>query len=162
MQSGNLAYKLPPEEEYELSKERAKAYRIKKKQRKMHKIKYIRRIICIVMVAGAATYMISTYVTVSETKSEISDLQAELTQLQSTNSQMMFELEQSVDLANIEKEATERLGMQRPEKYQTIYVDIQQESKTETTSQSVEGVQNRIGKFFETLKENIIERFSIK
>ncbi len=159
--SDNLAYKLPYEE---LDPEYAKraALRKKKKQRKMHKRKYMTRIICIILIASAATFMISKYVAVNETKSQIKALQSQLDELQSTNTQMMFELEQSVDLATIEKEATERLGMQRPEKYQTIYVDIQQEDTTDTTSGSVEGAQNRIAKFFNNLKENIIDKFSIK
>ncbi len=158
--SSNLAYRLDYDDPV-IQDAKIKAYRKKKNQR-MHKIKYIRRIVCILMIASAAMFMISKYVSVNETRSEIDSLRSQVEELQATNSQMMFELEQSVDLAAIEKEATQRLGMQRPEKYQTIYVDIQQEDKTETTSQSVESAQSRIGKFFSSLKQNIIDMFSIK
>ncbi len=47
--------------------------------------------------------------------------------LQSVNAQVVagqFEIERNMDLKKIEEEATQRLGMQRPTKAQTVYVNM--------------------------------------
>jgi hypothetical protein len=71
-------------------------------------------------------------------------------------------LEQSVDLTEIEKEATNRLGMQRPEKYQTIYVNVKQDDVTEMTAGEVEGFRNRVTLMLKSLGSYIVELFSIE
>lgn len=164
MEYGNLAYKL---DEEDIRRRKPVKKRRKKPQKReqaimLYKAKYIRRMAAVIVLALAAGFMISKFVTVNETEAEIASLQNELTQLQSTTSQMVFELEQSVDLSKIEKEATERLGMQRPEKYQTIYVNLSKDDNTEQTAGEVEGFSVRIAKGFEAIKENIINFFSIK
>ncbi len=165
MDHGNLAYKY--EESFRQPQRRPEPRRRKKPQKReravmLYKMKYLRRIAAVVVLALAAGFMISKFVAVNETQSRIESLQSELAQIQATNSQMVFELEQSVDLSQIEKRATEELGMQRPEKYQTIYVNLSQGDSTEQTAGEVESFSVRVSKMFENIKENIIEFFSIK
>ena len=115
-----------------------------------------------VIAAAAASFMITKFVAVYETNQEISRLEAQVTDMQSATSQKIFEMEQSVDLANLEQEAKDRLGMQRPEKYQTIYVDVKQDDVTEVTAGEVEGFTHSVAKWFGKIKEHIVEAFSIK
>ena len=164
MAYSNLAY----EQEYEIPVSRKKKRpqqnkTVKRNHNQMlNKVKNIRRICAIVVLAFAAGFMISKFVTVHETQEEIAALQKELTDLESVTSQKVFELEQSVDLAKIEEEATTRLGMQRPEKYQTIYVDVKQDDVTEMTAGEVEGASKRISRVFKNIGSYIVKLFSIE
>lgn len=119
-------------------------------------------IVSILALAVSAAFMISKFVTVNERRDEIAQLEETLANAEAETSQKSFELEQSVDLTEIEKEATTRLGMQRPEKYQTIYINVPTDDVTHTTAGSVEGVNNSLKNFFNKIFSDIIEFFSIK
>lgn len=156
---GNLAYELEPQTNQQVQKVRKR--KIKKDQAQMRKVKNLKRILYVVIMAFAAGFMISKFVAVHETQQEIASMQKELASMQSYTSQKVFELEQSVDLTKIEQEASSRLGMQRPEKYQMIYVNVKQDDMTEVTAGEVESLGNRIGEAVHKLMGNIIELFSI-
>ncbi len=167
MNYGNLAYKLP--EQYtppvrkrrNIQKNRVIADKRKREQMR-YKVKNFRRIAAITVMALSAGFMISEFVTVNETGQEIASLQKELNTIESATSQMIFDMEQSVDLAEIERQATTRLGMQRPEKYQTIYVNVKQDDYIESTADEVEGLGNGMMSMLKKLGGNIVQFFSIK
>ena len=54
------------------------------------------------------------------------------------------------------------MGMQRPEKYQTIYVNVKQEDMTEKTAGEVEGFGHGIVSVLKKIGGNIVQFFSIK
>lgn len=116
----------------------------------------------IITLSVSAAFMISEFVTVNEKRSEIAGLEEKLANAESATSQKMFELERSVDLSEIEREATTHLGMQRPEKYQTIYINVPTDDVTHTTADSVEGVNNSLKIFFNKIISDIIDFFSIE
>ena len=97
----------------------------------------------------------------ADTQQEIRALTNELEEKQSYTSQKVFEMEQKIDLAEVERKATE-LGMQRPDKHQIIYVDVKTEDVTEVTAGDVEGIKNRSANFFDRVKKNIMGVFSIQ
>lgn len=171
MEYGNLAYKLPRqyEEPKRRRKPQTKTARVPKvktvkrnREQMLVRSKNIRRICVTIVIAMSAGFMISQFVTVNETKQEVAMLESQLSELESVTSQMVFDLEQSVDLTEIEKEATTRLGMQRPEKYQTVYVNVKQDDITEKTADEVEGIGKGIISVFKKIGSNIVEFFSIK
>lgn len=166
MEYGNLAYKLPQRYEKPIYRRRPQEnnVRIVKRNREQMLIrgKNIRRICVVIALAMSAGFMISEFVTVNETKQQVASLQKELDQIESATSQMVFDMEQSVDLAEIERQATTRLGMQRPEKYQTIYVNVRQEDYTESTAGEVEGIGNGITSLLKNIGGHIVQFFSIK
>lgn len=102
---------------------------------------------CVALLALCAGFMISRNVTVYESKNMVAEKQKELNQLKEYSSQKAFELDQSLDLEKIEETATKKLNMVRPEKYQTVYVNIRQEDVTEVTSDEVEGIRGIFGIF---------------
>ncbi len=128
----------------------------------LHKVKILRRMCCTVVITLAAVFMITKFVAVNETASEVESLTKQLEAAQAANSQKVFEVEQSIDLAALEKEAESRLGMQRPSKNQTIYVNVKSDDKTETTAQEAEALSSRLSKWFGEAWSKIIEYFSIK
>ncbi len=168
MEYGNLAYKLPerydePNKRRKPQENRVRVKVVKRNREQMlSRSKNIRRICAIVAIALSAGFMISKFVSVNETNQEIASLQKQLTALEASTSQMVFDMEQSVDLAEIEKEATTRLGMQRPEKYQTIYVNVRQDDMTEKTADEVEGFWKSLISGLKKLGSNIVQFFSIK
>lgn len=72
----------------------------------------------------------------------MSKLQKELNSLKEYSSQKAFELDKSIDREAIEREAKTRLNMVRPEKYQTVYVNVKQDDVTEVTAKDAEGVKS--------------------
>ena len=128
----------------------------------LNRSKNIRRICAILVLSLSAGFMISEFVAVNETKQQVALLEKELSAAESVTSQKMFELERSVDLSEIEEEATSRLGMQRPEKYQTIYVNVKQNDVTEKTAGDVESVTSRTLSGLKKIGSNIVSFFSIK
>ena len=135
---------------------------VKKRRINEHTKIMIRRILCIAMGTASALFMISRYVVVNDGREQVAVLEKNLTNEEAKTSQKSYELEKSVDLSEIEKEATTRLGMQRPEKYQTIYINVPTDDVTHKTSDSVEGIGNTLKAFFKKIGSDIIDYFSIK
>ena len=105
--------------------------------------------------------MISKNVQMHETSDKIKQLQSELSMLESNTSQKMFELEQSVDLNSVEEIASTRLNMQRPEKYQIVYINVPSEDVAKVTADKVEGAGNRVGSMAENVKKNFLGIFDL-
>lgn len=160
---GNLALK---EYEYQTEKKKntkRKSIKVKRNREQMlNRKKSIRRMAAVIVMAISAGFMISEFVAVNETRQQLRELTKELDSQEAVTSQKIFELEQSIDLDEIEKIATTRLGMQRPESYQTIYVNVKSDDVTEATAGEVEGVGNSIAAFFKNIGSYIVNAFSIK
>ena len=162
MAYSNLAYKY--DNLSVMEDEDAKIREEKKREAKKIKIRQQRRLnfflICsIIALSMAAYFMISKNVQLHETGDEIAKLENELAMLESNASQKIFELEQSVDLNAVEQIATTRLNMQRPEKYQIVYVNVQTDDVTEVTAGNVEGVKNQLGNMANNMKKNFFGIF---
>ncbi|MBQ3553604.1 MAG: cell division protein FtsL [Clostridia bacterium] len=87
----------------------------------------------ILLVAMAAFFVLCRGVMITETTNRIEKSQKELSNLVATNKRMEMEIEEALDLKNVESVATEKLGMRRPEKYQTVYVTLPQVDHVEKT-----------------------------
>lgn len=159
---GNLAY----DEDYDAPLRRKTPQKQQRtspvRRPRRDRMRYIRYICAIIIMALSAGFMISTFVTVHETRDSVAALEDELAEMEAITSQKAFDLDHSVDLATIEEEATSRLGMQRPEKYQTIYVNVDMEDVTEKTANEVENAGGKITGALKSIIGNIVEFFSIK
>lgn len=165
MAYGNLAYKYDNLERIREEEDRIRSE--KKQQSAKAKLKEQRRlnfflVAGILLLSLAAYFMISKNVKVHETSNEIARLQSELAELEANTSQKMFELEQSVDLDEVEKTASSKLNMQRPEKYQIVYISAQSEDVAQVTADNAEGVANRVGSMAENVKKNVLGIFGVR
>lgn len=165
MAYGNLAYKYDNLERIREEEDRIRSE--KKQQSVKAKLKEQRRlnfflVAGILLLSLAAYFMISKNVKVHETSNEIARLQSELAELEANTSQKMFELEQSVDLDEVEKTASSKLNMQRPEKYQIVYISAQSEDVAQVTADNAEGVANRVGSMAENVKKNVLGIFGVR
>lgn len=138
---GNLAYDLEfRENTARIQKKVEEQRRAVKTKAKAERVKTHKAIaICSIILTLCAGFMISRNVAVYEGKNEVAALQKELNELKEYSSQKAFELDKSLDLEEIEKVAKTKLAMVRPEKYQTVYVNIKQDDVTEVTAGEVEG-----------------------
>ena len=138
---GNLAYELELHENTARLREKVEEHKKQTKTKAKAKVVRTQKVIaiCSVILALCAGFMISRNVAVYESKNEVEALQKELNQLREYSSQKAFELDRSLDLEEIENLAKTNLGMVRPEKYQTVYVNIKQEDVTEITAREAEG-----------------------
>ena len=134
---------------------------VKDKNEMAHRRLTLQRIVYMLIIALAASFMISKYVAVRETAGEIKSLQNQLESTRAYTSQRIFEMERNIDLSEVEEIATTELGMQRPESYQIIYVNVDKDDLSELKASEVEGAGNDIKAFMEKLKANILELFSI-
>ncbi len=164
MNYGNLAYELPQRQQEPLKKPKVNRNKsvMKDSEQMKNRSKYMRGICTIIAIAISAGFMISQFVTVNDTQNRIASLRKNLASMEAATSQMVFDMDQSVDLAEIERVAVTKLGMQRPEKYQTIYVNVKQNDMTEKTAGEVEGVGNSIMSGLKKFGGNIVNFFSIK
>ena len=101
---------------------RAQEERLKKlKNEKKKRIKLTIQIVMIFSVLVAISYRNSL---INERFNEIQGLKAELASINKENEQLEVTINSSLNLTNIEKTASEKLGMQKKSSKQTIYVDL--------------------------------------
>ena len=176
MTNGNLAYKkqvvtrqIRPERTENRIKKKSKSDSqryikkyVKDEEEMVRRKVLILRLLYMGAIAFSATFMISKFVAVNDTTSKIKSLNRELENVRAYTSQKIFEMERSVDLSEVERIAATKLGMQRPESYQMIYVDVAQSDMSGVTAGDVEGAGNSMKAFFSKVKQNIIELFSIQ
>lgn len=144
---GNLAYEL----DFEYSaKQREQMVSEHKKETKLKAQAVVRKrqrtiVICAVVLALCAGFMMSRNVAVYESGKLVAQKQKELNSLKEYTSQKSFELDRSIDIESVEAYAKTELNMVRPEKYQTVYVNIKQDDVTEITCGQVEGISSLFG-----------------
>lgn len=139
------AYKYYPEEDdfnYS-SKKKRKRFRTRKKAKKSkapsmqyeiavnekqeHSLKTYFSI-CVLFICSMA--LLCSYAANSKQREYISSLNDELKHIQENNAFLETELVQSIDLGTVEKVAKTKLGMQKPEEYQQVYINVPKQSYT--------------------------------
>lgn len=74
------------------------------------------------------------YSVITETTYRIDRYNRELNELKMANDRLGIQTEQGIDLINIEKIAKTRLGMQKPDQYQVVYVKVPRRDSTQVAS----------------------------
>ena len=74
---------------------------------------------------------------ITEQFTEVKNLKSELANLEKENEQLEVNIESSINLTNIEKEATEQLGMQKPTNEQKVYVSLPKKDYVQPTTEDV-------------------------
>ncbi len=125
--NGTSAYNL---DEY------AKRMEEQDKGRKLHKKRQlfkarVRLIACMIGIFVLASFMLYRNAVIINTLSEVNSLKDELRLAKDANAKKNVELENKLDLAKVEEIAETELGLRRIEKYQTVYVAVEQEDFAE-------------------------------
>lgn len=119
--SGTSAYKteyMTAESETTTPKKKVK---VKSAQRAK---KNLMNLVTLLAVFAVALVICSRYVYIYGQSETLQQKEKELKDLQTSNTQLEMNIEQSVDTKSIEEYAENKLGMQKPERYQTNYVIV--------------------------------------
>lgn len=140
--------------------DRAEKQRAEKRKRARAKIalrkKRAKALLAAFTVFAAAAVMLLRYGQIAALCQEVSLQKDELSAMSARVTEKEMEMERSLDLRVIEREAQTRLGMVRPQKNQIIYVSLGSPDTSEVLHSpreegSVLGFINKIGAFLEYL-----------
>lgn len=104
------------------------------KEEKRNQFKLTMTVIAIFALLLAISYRNSQ---INEKFSNVQTLKKQLSSIQKENEQLKVNIENSVNLSNIEKQAKERLGMQRLTNKQTVYVNLPKKDYVESATEKV-------------------------
>ena len=128
--------------------------KLSKEQKKKH-----RKATLLVMAIFAVLFTISYRNTqINEKFSEIQSLRTQLSSLEKENEQLQVTIENSLNLSNIEKQAKEKLGMQKLSNKQTVYVSLPKKDYIESATEKVEISDNDNENWFQKLVDKIFNR----
>ena len=152
--------KIEPNERREKRKENIKLVKDLPRQEikisKEQKMKH-RKATLILLTIFAVIFTISYRNTkINEKFNEMQTLKAEVSSLQKENEQLQVTIENSLNLSNIEKQAKEKLGMQKLTNKQTVYVNLPKKDYIEAATEKVEINENK--NWFEKFVDKIFNR----
>ena len=148
------------EPEYEVIKEpysRKKTTTVKKKNNKTKTKRHLKvhvKVVAYVLVIFASLFVISYRNSlINESFNENEQLKTNLASLEKENEQLKVNLENSLNLNNIEKIAEEKLGMQKLDNSQKVYVSLDKKDYVEPASEEVviDDNQSWLDKILDTL-----------
>lgn len=123
---GSTAEKL----QYDVYQEN-KVLKDKKRYRNNNKAK-LKTICYVMMLFLACLTVIYRYAMITELNYKIAKINKGYNELRNENARLKVEIDKETDLNKIRAAAESRLGMQRPDKYQTVYVNVPKIDFTET------------------------------
>ena len=94
---------------------------------------------------------------INEKFNEMQKLKTELASLQKENEQLQVSIENSLNLSNIEKQAKEKLGMQKLTNKQTVYVSLPKKDYIEPATEKIE-ISDNNKNWFEKFVDKIFNR----
>lgn len=109
-------------------------------------IRKFKAVCALTLIFALCLFILFRYTQINEHNQKISKLKAELSHLGKVNSQLQVELDRQTDLKAIEQIAIQELGMQYPDKSQTVYVQLEKKDFTEVPEE-VKGKQQGSGVF---------------
>ena len=132
---GNVAHELQPdyspyrirEEEEERRKEEARTEKAEARENRIASVKMIA--VALVLFIGCIAFM-GMNVLVDNAEVSLRQQKNDLDNLKAANAILEAEMAEQLDMDYIKQEATERLGMNEPQSYQVVYIDVPKQSYT--------------------------------
>ena len=109
--------------------------------------KQIRTFIVILLVFAAFFAIISRYGKMTKLNYEIADLKEQLITQEAINSALSVDLEKKTNMMKIRHAAETELGMQEPDKYQIVYIDVPRANQTVAASEPEKPGDDAVGIF---------------
>ncbi len=102
----------------------------------------------VLLVVCCAFLVLYRGVMITDRSNAVNQKKASLEALVTSNEKLQFEIDRSLDLDNVEAIARDELGMRRAEKYQTVYLDLEQADYVEKVAKNQFSPASRIAEFF--------------
>lgn len=94
---------------------------------------------------------------IDEKFNDMQGLKAQLASLQKENQQLQVTIENSLNLSNIEKQAKEKLGMQKLTNKQTVYVSLPKKDYIESATEKIQ-IDDNNQNWFQKIVDRIFNR----
>ncbi len=135
---GTSAYKI--DRYYDYAQEvRKKQDERKEKNHRQHILNIKRVSIVIGAVFAVAIAFLYVNAVLIQTSGEVTNLTRELEDMKVRNTQVAFDIASGVDYSVVEQKAISEFGMQHPESYQNVYVDVVQKDYVEVANPKEKG-----------------------
>lgn len=136
---------VPAEVRQSPQKIQKKAQNVKYAKNKSNWKTKLKLITTIGFIFACALLIVYRYVMIWETGANAERLKNTYAAVSAENENIQAQLNTCIDLKELEKIAHERLGMIRPERYQMIYIDMQNNDRSETVKEeSADASQNSV------------------
>lgn len=147
MAKTSYAYDLSASKQRKIESPKLPEFKVIKTNKKALENKKSRATLILSVLFAFAMFMIISYRynVISEKNLEVQKLENNLTQTKGVLASSEIKLDKAVDMTQVELYSKGQLGMQKPEKNQIVYVDIQNQSNTKTNESS--NVLNKITGF---------------
>ena len=151
-------YDIPKKKVKKASKPRNKTKISKEKmleqETKMAKFNFT---IILIVALGCLLIMTLRNVKIDESFSELQGLEKEIASLEKENSQILVNIQNSLNLSNIETAAASTLGMQKLTNKQTVYVSLDTKDYVEVNNQSTSNEEEQ--NFLQKLWDKFLDLF---
>ena len=151
-------YDIPKKKVKKSSKPRNKTKISKEKmleqETKMAKFNFT---IILILALGCLLIMTLRNVKIDESFSELQGLEKEIASLEKENSQILVNIQNSLNLSNIETAAVSTLGMQKLTNKQTVYVSLDTKDYVEVNNQSTSNEEEQ--NFLQKLWDKFLDLF---
>lgn len=134
--NGTSAYKLD-EQDYRVSTDVRENIEQRKQTRIDKRAKFIKSLktaVTLVCAFGVCIGILFANAVIIEKSSTVNAMQTELNAITEENTQLKLDIEKNTDLKKIEEIAVNELGMKRPDKYQIVYVNVEQSDYAEVAN----------------------------
>lgn len=139
-QYGTSPRKLKPEYDYNQKKKTVSKKNTSKKTAKKTQVKQNKKAETVILVAiGFIILLAISYrnTLINERFAKIKELKTNLAAITKENEQLEVNIENSLNLNNLEKEAKDRLGMQKLTSKQTVYISLPKKDYVEPATEEV-------------------------
>jgi len=131
--NGTSAYKI--DEYYDYTRQAQEKENSRNAQAKAHRSLNIKKIsVALSLAFAVAVAFLYANAVLMETSSEVNKLTTELEDMKVRNTQVSFDIVSGVDYGVVEQKAISEFGMQHPESYQNVYVDVIQSDYAEVAN----------------------------
>lgn len=134
--------------------EENKVLKEKKKHKSNNKIKS-KMIFSIMIVFALGFVILGRYATLTQLNYSVSNYTNEYKELQDKNVKLKVEIQSKTDLKKVKQIAEQKFGMQKPDKYQIIYVDVPKTDFTVVNSKFADATGTVKGVSISTLMYNV-------
>lgn len=104
---------------------------------KARKRKRFKTVMCILGCFAIAFLIVMRYAYIAEKNDSLNEMMTSYQEISSENNMLQIEIDQNINLTKVEEIATTKLGMQKPQKHQIVYVNVVGDDKVVTKNSSM-------------------------
>lgn len=113
-----------------------------KKKYRLNRITKFKAVVSILLIFALGFIVAYRYALITDLNYKISKLEREYENLRDENSRLKVAVEKDTDLPRIKEAAEKKLGMQKPDKYQIVYIRVPKSNFTVTSETYKNSIKN--------------------